>query len=395
MKNSDTQSQLARSSIRSRYFTARNSRGRDENKGLSQVCTHRTSDYGHSMQLSHSDFPSNRSVRKAQSSGILRFANFEADLRSGELRKQGIKIKLHHQPFQVLAMLLEHPGEVVTREELKSKLWPLDTFVDFDVGLNSAVKRLRDALGDSAEIPRYVETLPRRGYRFIAPVSGIDGAATPDKGKGGDGRESLRRFRWIVAVVSLAVLAATLFAFNVFRVRERVLNDVRVPPIQSLAVLPLTNLSGDPAQEYFSDGMTDALITEVAQLGSLKVISRTSSMRFRRTDKSLPEIARELNVDGIVEGTVQRSGDRVRITAQLIYGPADKHLWASSYERNLQDVLAVQEELARAIVSEIKVKLTPQEQVRLGTSHLVNPEAYEVYLRGLAFSRNHGCPSPK
>jgi TolB-like protein/DNA-binding winged helix-turn-helix (wHTH) protein/Tfp pilus assembly protein PilF len=333
---------------------------------------------------------------ETRSSGILRFATFEVDLRAGELRKQGVRIKLQEQPFHVLAVLLRRPGEVVTREELRNQNWPPDTFVDFDNSLNTAINKLREALGDSADNPRFIETLPRRGYRFIAPVSGIDGgAATPDKDKGGDGRESLWRFRWIVAVVSLAVLAATLFAFNVFRVRERVLNDVRVPPIQSLAVLPLTNLSGDPAQEYFSDGMTDALITDLAQMGSVKVISRTSSMRFRRTDKSLPEIARELNVDGIVEGTVQRSGDRVRITAQLIYGPADKHLWASSYERNLQDVLALQEELARAIVGEIKVKLTPQEQVRLGTNHSVNPEAYEVYLRGLAFSKNHGEQSTR
>jgi TolB-like protein/DNA-binding winged helix-turn-helix (wHTH) protein/Tfp pilus assembly protein PilF len=333
---------------------------------------------------------------ETRSSGILRFATFEVDLRAGELRKQGVRIKLQEQPFHVLAVLLRRPGEVVTREELRNQNWPPDTFVDFDNSLNTAINKLREALGDSADNPRFIETLPRRGYRFIAPVSGIDGgAATPDKDKGGDGRESLWRFRWIVAVVSLAVLATTLFAFNVFRVRERVLNDVRVPPIQSLAVLPLTNLSGDPAQEYFSDGMTDALITDLAQMGSVKVISRTSSMRFRRTDKSLPEIARELNVDGIVEGTVQRSGDRVRITAQLIYGPADKHLWASSYERNLQDVLALQEELARAIVGEIKVKLTPQEQVRLGTNHSVNPEAYEVYLRGLAFSKNHGEQSTR
>jgi TolB-like protein/DNA-binding winged helix-turn-helix (wHTH) protein/Tfp pilus assembly protein PilF len=331
-----------------------------------------------------------------QSSGILRFATFEVDLRAGELRKQGKCIKVQEQPFHVLTVLLQRPGEVVTREELRNQNWPPDTFVDFDNSLNTAINKLREALGDSADNPRFIETLPRRGYRFIAPVNGMDGgAATPDKDKGGDGRESLWRFRWIVAVVSLAVLAATLFAFNVFRVRERVLNDVRVPPIQSLAVLPLTNLSGDPAQEYFSDGMTDALITDLAQMGSVKVISRTSSMRFRRTDKSLPEIARELNVDGIVEGTVQRSGDRVRITAQLIYGPADKHLWASSYERNLQDVLALQEELARAIVGEIKVKLTPQEQVRLGTNHSVNPEAYEVYLRGLAFSKNHGEQSTR
>lgn len=223
-----------------------------------------------------------------QSFGILRFATFEVDLRAGELRKQGKRIKVQEQPFHVLTVLLQRPGEVVTREELRNQNWPPDTFVDFDNSLNTAINKLREALGDSADNPRFIETLPRRGYRFIAPVSGIDGgAATPDKDKGGDGRESLRRFRWIVAVVSLAVLAATLVAFIVFRVRERFLNDVRVPPIQSLAVLPLTNLSGDPAQEYFSDGMTDALITDLAQMGSAKVISRTSVMGYKKTTKPL------------------------------------------------------------------------------------------------------------
>src|ERR1700752_2577034 len=182
-------------------------------------------------------------AREGQSPAILQFGTFEVDLRAGELRKQGKRIKLQDQPFQVLAVLLQRPGEVVTREELRSQNWPPDTFVDFDNSLNTAINKLREALGDSADNPRFIETLPRRGYRFIAPVSGIDGgAATPDNDKGGDGRESLWRVRWIVAVVSLSVLAATLFAFNVFQVRERVLNDVRVPPIQSLAVLPLTNL---------------------------------------------------------------------------------------------------------------------------------------------------------
>ena len=333
---------------------------------------------------------------ETRSQEILRFGTFEVDVRAGELRKQGKRIKLQDQPFHVLTVLLQRPGEVVTREELRNQNWPPDTFVDFDNSLNTAINKLREALGDSADNPRFIETLPRRGYRFIAPVSGIDdGAATPDKDKGGYVRESLRRSRWIVAVVSLAVLAATLFAFNAFRARERVLNDVRVPPIQSLAVLPLTNLSGDPAQEYFSDGMTDALITELAQLGSLKVISRTSSMRFRRTDKSLPEIARELNVDGIVEGTVQRSGDRVRITAQLIQGSSDKHLWANTYERDLRDVLALQDEVAHAIANAIRVKVTTQDQITRDARRAVNPQAYEIYLTGLAYSRQQGGQSKR
>jgi TolB-like protein/DNA-binding winged helix-turn-helix (wHTH) protein/Tfp pilus assembly protein PilF len=314
---------------------------------------------------------------------ILRFGVFEVDLRAGELRKQGVRIKLQEQPFQVLTVLLQRPGEVVTREELRSQNWPPDTFVDFDNSLNTAINKLREALGDSAESPRFIETLPRRGYRFIGSVDGVDGGAGA-KGKrhGGEVRFSVRRLRWIAAIVLFAALAGTLFALNVFRVRERVVGNSRVVRIQSLAVLPLTNLSGDPNQEYFSDGMTDALITGLAQLSSIKVISRTSIMRYKKTDKSLPEIAHELNVDGIIEGTVQRSGDRVRITAQLIEGSTDRHVWANGYERDLRDVLALQDEVARAIAREIKVKLTPHDQTRLATARQVNPQAYELYLKG-------------
>jgi len=317
---------------------------------------------------------------ESRSSRVLRFGTFEVDLRAGELRKQGVRIKLQEQPFHVLTLLLQRPGEVITREELRSELWQSETFVDFDNSLNTSINKLREALGDSADNPRFIETLPRRGYRFLGSVSGIEGGARGYRnGKVGSG---MRRFRWTVALVSFAVIAAALFVLNVFRVRDRILGSTRIPPIQSLAVLPLTNLSGDPDQEYFSDGMTDALITDLAQMGSVKVISRTSIMRYKKTDKSLPEIARELNVGGIIEGTVQRSGDRVRITAQLIEGATDKHLWAQSYERAVKDVLALQDEVARDVANEIKVKLTPQEQARLTRARPVNPEAHELYLRG-------------
>ncbi len=322
---------------------------------------------------------------ESRSSRVLRFGTFEVDLRAGELRKQGVRIKLQEQPFHVLTLLLQRPGEVITREELRSELWQSETFVDFDNSLNTSINKLREALGESADNPRFIETLPRRGYRFLASVSGIDGDARGYRN--GEVGSGMRRFRWTVALVSFAVIAAALFVLNVFRVRDRILGSTRIPPIQSLAVLPLTNLSGDPDQEYFSDGMTDALITDLAQMGSVKVISRTSIMRYKKTDKSLPEIARELNVGGIIEGTVQRSGDRVRITAQLIEGATDKHLWAQSYEREVNDVLALQDELARSIAGEIKARMTRQVQVRSGASHPVNPKAYEAYLRGLAYSK--------
>jgi TolB-like protein/DNA-binding winged helix-turn-helix (wHTH) protein/Tfp pilus assembly protein PilF len=331
--------------------------------------------------------------QEKQSPAILRFGVFEVDVRAGELRKQGVRIKLQEQPFHVLTVLLQRPGALVTREELRSQNWPADTFVDFDNSLNTAINKLREALGDSADNPRFIETLPRRGYRFLASVSGIEGDARGYRN--GEVGSGMRRFRWTVALVLFAVIAAALFVLNIFRVRDRILGSTRIPPIQSLAVLPLTNLSGDPDQEYFSDGMTDALITDLAQMGSVKVISRTSIMRYKKTDKPLPEIARELNVDGIVEGTVQRSGGRVRITAQLIHGLSDKHLWANTYERDLRDVLALQDEVARAIVGEIRIKVAPQDQVAKATRHAANPEAYDLYLRGLVYSRHEGVDSKR
>src|SRR5215831_12890322 len=262
----------------------------------------------------------------------VRFAAFEVDLQTGELFKHGRKIKLQTQSFLILASLLERPGEVLTREELCQKLWPSGVFVDFEVGLNAAINRLRNVLDDSPEKPRFIETLPRRGYRFIAPVE-------PS-------------------------------------VQER------LPQIRSLAVLPLENLTGDLAQEYFVDGMTDALITRLAQIAALRVISRTSAMHYKGTRKKLPEIARELNVDAVVEGSVVRSGSSVRITAQLVYAPSDRHLWANQYERNLTDILLLQAEVASAIANEVQVRLTPQERGRLASARLVNPEAYQAYLRG-------------
>lgn len=269
----------------------------------------------------------------SRSQGTMRFGAFELNARSGELCKNSRKIKLQDQPFRVLLLLLEHSGEVVTREELREKLWPRDTFVDFDVGLNSAVKKLREALGDSADNPSFVETLPRRGYRFVAPVNHSGGTAPH-------------------------------------------------PQIRSLAVLPLDNLSGDPSQEYFADGMTDALITTLAQIGALRVSSRTSVVRYKGTRIALPKIARELNVDAVLEGTVLRAGERVRIQVQLIDARTDTHLWAEKYERPLGDILVLQSELAQAIAMQIRLRLTPQEQARLAGARLVDPNAYDAYLIG-------------
>jgi TolB-like protein/DNA-binding winged helix-turn-helix (wHTH) protein len=304
----------------------------------------------------------------------VRFGLFELDLRAGELRRNGAKVRLQEQPFQILTMLLEHPGDVVTREELRNKLWPVDTFVDFDHGLNAAVKRLRDALGDSAESPRFVETVARRGYRFLASVNG---SATPASGKVG----TKNRYLWLVAGLAVALFAA-LAALNIGGVRERLLGKKTAIRIESIAVLPLENLSGDPEQEYFADGMTDELITQLAKIGSLRVISRTSVMRFKSTRKPLAEIARDLKVDAVVEGTIARSAGRVRVTAQVIQADPENHVWAESYDRPIGDVIALQEELAREIARAIRIKLTWSDQARLATARPVNLEAYELYLKG-------------
>ena len=322
----------------------------------------------------------------------IQFGVFELDSTAGELRKHGIKIKLQEQPLQILQQLLEHPGEVVTREELQKRIWPADTFVDFDHGLYSAVQRLREALGDTAETPHYVETLPRRGYRFIAPVNNgnrgeakVETASVEAPASVVPERPAPRRGLRIPMLVATGVILVALLVALAFRggsLGERLLGKPAVPPIRSIAVLPLQNLSSDPNQEYFADGMTDALITDLAQIGSLKVISRTSTMRYKKSDKTLPEIARELNVDGIIEGTVQRSGDRVRITAQLIHGPSDKHVWANSYERDARNVLSMESEIAGAIANQIQTKLTPEQEARLASVRPINLKAFEAYLQG-------------
>jgi TolB-like protein/DNA-binding winged helix-turn-helix (wHTH) protein/tetratricopeptide (TPR) repeat protein len=321
----------------------------------------------------------------------VRFAVFEVDLGARELRKQGVRIKLQEQPFQILHMLLERPGQVVSREELRQRIWPADTFVDFDHGLYSAIKKLREALGDSAENPRFIETLSKRGYRFIAPVevNGTGGAWPAQEpaflAKAGTEarpwyRMNLIRLFAIFAVA--AMLVGVLLGVNLGKFRQWFLAGSTPPPIRSLAVLPLQNLSGDPSQGYFTDGMTDALITELAQIGSVKVISRTSTMLYKKTDKSLPEIARELNVDGIVEGTVQRSGERVRITAQLIHGPSDKHIWASSYERDVRDVFGLEREVASDVAHHVQARLLTPNQAPQAPPRPVNPNALEAYLQG-------------
>jgi TolB-like protein/DNA-binding winged helix-turn-helix (wHTH) protein/Tfp pilus assembly protein PilF len=316
---------------------------------------------------------------------IVRFGAFELDLHSRELRKHGHRVRLVGQPVELLTCLLETPGEVVTREALQKRLWPDDTFVNFEHSLNAAVKRLRRALNDTAESPRFVETLPRRGYRFIASMQEEDvverdhppaAATVADDPEAGMERQ--RRGSWTIAAAVVLVVSIASAAWF-----ERVRNGPS--PIRSLAVLPLENLSADPSQEYFSEGLTDELITELGQIKALRVISRTSVMTYEKVRKPLPDIARELAVDAIVEGTVLRSGKRVRVTAQLIQAASDKHLWAESYESDLGDALAIQQKVARSIANEIKIELTQHEKMVLALPKRVNPESHEAYLKGRYF----------
>lgn len=346
---------------------------------------------------------------------VVRFGKCEVDLRSGELWKNGLRTKLPEQPRQILAMLLENAGDVVTREALRTTLWPCDTFVDFEHSLNTAVMRLREVLGDSSGSPRYVETLLRRGYRFVAPieeiaaptqmdrlgnkypllpgphqeqVASVDGFIARTRGLGP------RLKKWGVArtLIAIALIANGLVGIAVLSVRlTRPLKatEGQVDQTQSIVVLPLENVSGDKDQDYFADGMTDELIAGLAKVGSLRVLSRTTAMAYRGTHKPLSEIARDLHVSSVVEGTVLRSGNRVRITAELIQASTDRHLWAETYETEIGDILSLQNRVASAIVKEVSIKLTPEEQQRLATVRPVLAESYEDYLKGNYYYANN------
>ena len=310
-------------------------------------------------------------------SGPIHFGAFQVNLHTRELWKSGSKVRLEGQPFQILALLLERPGELVTREELEQKLWAPGTFVDFEHSINAAVKRLREVLGDSADRPHFIETLPRRGYRFIYPVDAVPAATLVRPAA-----------RWwlasgVVASLGIAAVLGILLAANYSGLRGRLLPVTVAPRIESLTVLPLENLTGDPEQEYLVDGIHDELITQLAQIRSLKVISRYSAIQIRQQKgKSLREIARELGVEAVMEGTVQRAGDRIHMSVQLIRAQDDRHLWAHSYECDLRDILSLQREVARQVAREIKADLTPGEQAHFASARPLNPEAYERYLKG-------------
>jgi TolB-like protein/DNA-binding winged helix-turn-helix (wHTH) protein len=353
----------------------------------------------------------------------IRFGVFEVDAQSRELRKKGFRIKIQQQPFELLLILLNRPGEVVSRNELRLKLWPADVYIDFDRGLNKAMVKLREALGDSSDSPLYIETLPRLGYRFIGPMnrpplagesrpSAAEVTAPPTKLPEPEAtaptpgstaaqtspppvEESLKArdrlqsrvmavlFLLIVGLsTSLVVREPAPTERTTLGGRRPILIASAKPQIQALAVLPLANLSGNPGQEYFADGMTQALITELGKASAPRVISRQSVMQYKSSSKSLQEIARELHVDAILEGSVERSGDQVKVSVHLFQASPETLLWATDYNRGIRDVLRIQDDIAVAVTDQIRGKLTPQQLDNLRDTHPVIPRAHDDYLQG-------------
>ena len=334
----------------------------------------------------------------------IRFGLFVADLRSAELKKGQDRIPLQNLPFRTLTLLLREPGRVVTREELRQQLWPENTFVDFERGISTAVSKLRDALGDSANNPRFIETVGRRGYRFIAPVIIATeelraASATPvagtaqaaavqtidpsrEAGLPADlpGFSRGRRKRLIYRLVAVVCLVSAIAIFKFWPYLAHRGTGQR--EIMSIAVLPLRNLSGDSQQDYLSDGLTEAVTTLLAQIANLRVISGTTAMHYKYAEKTTPEIAKELGVDALVEGSVVRSGNRLRLTVQLVQTRNDAHIWANSYERELEDVVSLEGELSREIAGQIRIRLTPEQAERFAEKRTVDPEAYALYLQG-------------
>jgi TolB-like protein/DNA-binding winged helix-turn-helix (wHTH) protein/Tfp pilus assembly protein PilF len=317
----------------------------------------------------------------------IRFGIFEVDLQAGELRRQGVKVKLQQQPFEILAMLLECPGEVLTREELRKRLWPTDTFVDFDRGLNRATNRLRDSLGDEADNPRFIETLPRRGYRFIGQVETLDeGGSAPELVSGQDSLVPADRSRhspkfgraraqigFAIAIAGLGLLA---LAARYFFLRPR------DGAIQSLAVLPFVNASSDSNAEYLSDGITESLINNLSQLPNLRVMARSTVFRYKGKDTDPQKIGNELHVQALLSGRLLQQGNVLIIQAELMDVKTGTQLWGGQFNRGLEDVLALQDDLSSEIAEKLRLKLTGDEKQRLAKRYTGDAEAYQFYLKG-------------
>ena len=308
---------------------------------------------------------------------IVHFGIFQLDLKARELHKAGVKVKLQEQPFRVLELLVDRAGQVVTREELQQKVWPTDAYVAFDQGLNNAIKKVRDALGDSADSPRFIETLARHGYRFIAPV----GAPLERPSEPSHGRFGLSH--WKLALIGVAC-ASLLAAFAYWAWHGSTMRAGSPTEKVILAVLPFDNLSRDPDQEFFSDGLTEEMIAQLGKLNPerLTVISRGSVAKYKDSRLAANQIGRELHADYLLQGSVRRASDRVRITVQLIQVRDQTDLWAESYDRELRDMLTLQDSVARTIANQIHITLTPGQQRPSASGANLDPEAYEAYLKG-------------
>jgi TolB-like protein/DNA-binding winged helix-turn-helix (wHTH) protein/Flp pilus assembly protein TadD len=318
---------------------------------------------------------------------IVRFGVFQLDLKARELHKAGVRVKLQDQPLRVLAILVEQAGQVVTREELRQRIWPTDVYVTFDQGLNNAIKKVRNALGDSADNSRFIETVAKHGYRFIAPVGmgpGIIALANARLESRSDhqprvGALFIRKIAWLslTAVSLLGVVGY--WVWHQVPIRGEHSSERII-----LAVLPFDNLSRDPDQEFFSDGLTEEMIAQLGKLNPkrLNVIARGSVARYKSSTLSTNQIGRELHADYLLQGSVRRESGRLRITVQLIKVDEQTDLWTESYDRELKDILALQDSVAQTIADQIRVTLTTEQQNRLATPRTVDPEAYEAYLKG-------------
>src|SRR3984893_16703550 len=329
-----------------------------------------------------------------------RFEDFEVDLRASEVRKNGHRIRLQEKSFQILSLLLERAGEIVTREELKQRLWPTDPFIHFEENLNTNLNRLRQALGDPASEQRLIRTIPRQGYRFIAPITWIEesdggpirhanpvevsapieGNANPSPALAPTVAAKLR-----AVLASTLVLALALGGLAYHRWISRSADAGGGPHRDTILVTPFEDLSGDRSQDYLSDGLTAEMITRLGAISpkQLSVIARSTAMQYKGAHKPVEEIAREAHADYVLEGSFQRQGDRVRITAELFRARDHGIIWTKAYDRKAEDLLSVQREVADSIAESLSLAvLTPERPSSTATS-TVNPEAYDAYLKGL------------
>ncbi len=334
-------------------------------------------------------------------SGRVLFGAFDLDLTTGELRSTETpdpnhKVLLREQVFQALRMLLEREGKIVTREEIKGRLWPADTVVDFDRSINATIKTLRRALGDSADNPRYIETLARRGYRLMLPVEYLESVPATALEKDREQREqsapemsenAVRAERqvkphwWKAALVlasAVILVGAGYISWRHFRATE----STRPDKIR-LAVLPFQNLTGDPNKDYLADGLTEEMVSQLGRLNpeQLGVIARTSVMGYKHNDVRLDQIGRDLSVQYVLENSLRESGNHIRLTAQLIQVKDQTHLWSQDYDYPAKDILNVEDDVAKAVARQIQIRLTSQQQAELARSRQVNPEAFDAYMQ--------------